>query len=746
MARHTTIDLGLPTEDLPEWSVSLDFSEKVEEEKKEKVSVAANAAGADFQNSSLINTNPAVTNSGSSSALDSGFSAEFVLDGDITSPSQSQDAGLGNNISSVEESQGLLGGFANSVQGSETDTLLDGGIGGGSYDGGLNDSISTLGTGSTGNTQEESNMILGGSVTTSPEPATDRIGIPEPESAVQEQIVNTPEPVPVMQQSVREPEPVLQQPTEPETVMPEAEIPEPVVAEPTVSEPAPEPATKEVDEVEERLNHLANSMKDWEQSEHALSEAAAMLSRERHPLEEDEDAVEEKPLTNLMKGLDDITKSLDRMSASAREDLADVIEHTQKSNELSEAIDISAVEHINDNNAEAEIPVQTSEIVDSMDDMSDIQSDEPDMILDSEPTLEIEPEMTLGSEPVLEPEPEEETPVVFSPEMQISNDMFDLGVDLSDDEMDYSDENIDLDAFSGSIKDAEQFNTTSENSIDLDAAGTEEEGQSVSNFDMSNLVAAAMSNLNRNETEPEAPEQQQIQDAEEEVAAAAEPEEESEGTLEFMTADEPEEESEGMLEFMTADEPEEAGVEESVLAGATFEETFVSEEPEAPVNEMPEPEIPEVPEEKEPEEVKLVFEPVYPEGAPPSIVPGIMDEISGDDVSSMIIEDYSEVPTVSDIEDKLSKQEKEKKRSKGKKKQDDGFAYSLDDLNQNAAQGASASDEPLPVFTVSAEAEAEQAQLETAGTEEVSERQVFAKHVVHKIGKIKRSYYRLTFQ
>ena len=36
--------------------------------------------------------------------------------------------------------------------------------------------------------------------------------------------------------------------------------------------------SEERDEIDEHLNHLANSMDDWEQSEHALSEAAAMLS------------------------------------------------------------------------------------------------------------------------------------------------------------------------------------------------------------------------------------------------------------------------------------------------------------------------------------------------------------------------------------------------------------------------------------------------------------------------------------
>lgn len=91
------------------------------------------------------------------------------------------------------------------------------------------------------------------------------------------------------------------------------------------------------DEIDDQLNYLANSMKDWEQSEHALSEAAAMLSGISRN-NQDGDSFQ-----SLKQGLDDITASLNRMSAAAREDMADVIEQTQRDNDLFDAINIGPV-------------------------------------------------------------------------------------------------------------------------------------------------------------------------------------------------------------------------------------------------------------------------------------------------------------------------------------------------------------------------------------------------------------------
>lgn len=106
----------------------------------------------------------------------------------------------------------------------------------------------------------------------------------------------------------------------------------PEVSQKVAQEPVT--AAAENDEAEERLGYLANSLKDWEQSENALSEAAAMLSSISAGRGEDG----EDDLQSLRQGLDNITASIHRMSASAREDMADVIEQTQRDNELWEAI------------------------------------------------------------------------------------------------------------------------------------------------------------------------------------------------------------------------------------------------------------------------------------------------------------------------------------------------------------------------------------------------------------------------
>ena len=100
--------------------------------------------------------------------------------------------------------------------------------------------------------------------------------------------------------------------------------------------------SEERDELDEHLNHLANSMDDWEQSEHALSEAAAMLSgiSGKHIGEERGD---KKQIQSLKQGLDDITASINRMNATAREDMADVIEQTQRDNDLLEAINVEPI-------------------------------------------------------------------------------------------------------------------------------------------------------------------------------------------------------------------------------------------------------------------------------------------------------------------------------------------------------------------------------------------------------------------
>ena len=139
------------------------------------------------------------------------------------------------------------------------------------------------------------------------------------------------------------------------------------------------------------------------------------------------------------------------------------------------------------------------------------------------PTEEPEPETPAMEELVMEPIVEtpvvEEPPVMeeipapteepvndkteqagFLSDFEISNDMFDMGFDFSD-EPDYSDENIDLSAFRGSIKDAEEINAQLDHNLNLDE---QPENQSTTDFDMSNLVAAALNDLSkRNEEEEE---------------------------------------------------------------------------------------------------------------------------------------------------------------------------------------------------------------------------------------------------
>lgn len=94
-----------------------------------------------------------------------------------------------------------------------------------------------------------------------------------------------------------------------------------------------------------------------------------------------------------------------------------------------------------------------------------------------------------GEPAVSEPKPAD----IPAEEMTFTNDMFDLGIDLSD-EPDYSDENINLDVFSGSIEDAEKY-AEQDNSLDLDAAEAEQNAINATKDDLSNLVAAALNDL-----------------------------------------------------------------------------------------------------------------------------------------------------------------------------------------------------------------------------------------------------------
>ncbi len=201
--------------------------------------------------------------------------------------------------------------------------------------------------------------------------------------------------------------------------------------------------------------------------------------------------------------------------------------------------------------------------------------------------------------------------------------------------------------------------------------------------------------------------------------------------------------------------------ENSALSETEFisggEESALQETPAEYRDELPSLEEEPVEEEAAPEEIKLEFEPVYPEGQGPDLT-GILDDTEYGDVASMIIEDYSEVPTVSDIETKLKKKEKEKKKNKSKESQQnktDGFAYSLDDINTKTVEDIEPPEEKTLVGRAAVEAALEVAAETAAAAGEVpryvesSEEftaSVYARHVVHKEGKIKRSYYSLFYK
>ncbi|MCI9412179.1 MAG: hypothetical protein HFG36_08945 [Eubacterium sp.] len=454
---------------------------------------------------------------------------------------------------------------------------------------------------------------------------------------------------------------------------------------------------RERDEVEEKLTHLVNSMNPWEQSENALSEAAAMLSEEGKTSATGVDS-EEKKLKDLFERLD-ISENLDRMNAVAQEDMADVIEQTQKDNELVDAIEVGIVEPADTVGKETE------------------------------------------SEAVFDLEPQKEETVSLG-EIEITNDMFDMGYDLSEEEENYSDENIDLDLFKGSIEDADEFSST-ENSLDLDMV--EHTGQNGAELDMSNLVEAAMSGLSGS--------------YEGENIAVLEPEESTLSETEFIS--EPEE-SESILAVAlpieeSVPEPEESALSETEFISGLGEEGYQTPPLEFKM-ESPEPEDEDVQEgTAEPEQIKLEFEPVYPEGQGPNLA-GILNDTGDGDVASMIIEDYSEVPTVSDIETKLKKRERDKKKHKSKESQQkktDGFAYSLDDINTKTADPIEQAEMKMLVgreaveaaLEVAAETAAAGGELKDAESQsETFTASVYAKHVVHKEGKIKRSYYSLFYK
>ena len=680
------IDLGISTEEKPEWTISLDFD-------------ANNVVKDDLEEQSVGQDKPKGSGSIFNDALDSDFLSDDRSFFSDAQNSGRNSTGIAGGLDETIQSPGAESSFGNT---GSSDSIL--GAVDGSIPIGADDSLTTISTGA--DTSFENEVFIGSQERSEEkkEPSSSKVYVDQSAKVVQEVVDQFSASMQAVveqlsasvhaEQSIKEPEQPLDHLSQ---MQEEKEEPAGIIEEPAVepvleviNEHKEEIPGRERDEVEEQLTHLANSVDPWEQSENALSEAAAMLSKEGKNLAVGVNS-EEKELKDLFERLD-ISENLDRMNAVAQEDMADVIEQTQKDNELVEAIDVRTIG----------------------------QAD----------TISEEPKPEPEAEPIAAPQPQKEETI--SPgEMEITNDMFDMGYDLSDEEENYSDENIDLDSFKGSIEDADEF-SSSENSLDLDEA--EHTGQNGAELDMSNLVAAAMSGLNGSYGDVN------IQEPEESVLSEAE----------FVS----EEDTGNTLDFAMPEENSALSETEFISGG---EESALQETPAEYRDELPSLEEEPVEEEAAPEEIKLEFEPVYPEGQGPDLT-GILDDTEYGDVASMIIEDYSEVPTVSDIETKLKKKEKEKKKNKSKESQQnktDGFAYSLDDINTKTVEDIEPPEEKTLVGRAAVEAALEVAAETAAAAGEVpryvesSEEftaSVYARHVVHKEGKIKRSYYSLFYK
>ena len=449
MSKRNKISLGTPTEELPEWTLSLDFTESqdtIKEEKKPENTISSEST---FSEPSPRPVQPAV--SGLSSGLGGGLNTEFVIGNDDSASddnSFSEPLPAQNNFAT--ENVLDFGGDTLSTQDTESITTLD--I---SDDTEKADSILNIGQPEPQPTPEPVVEAV-----PAPQPVVEAVPEPEPQPAPKPVVEAVPEPEPQPT-----PEPVVEAVPEPEP----QPTPEPVIE--AVPEPEPQPApepvvevTPEPVDVDSQLSDMANSIVSEENEEQILSTAADLLKNEQNSARpEDIEIIDEMDHSTsentddvlaLLKQLD-VSENLERMQSAAQEDIADVIKQTEVENELETAVPVE--------NLDALMPEEPQESAN----LSDL-------------------------EPVIE-EPKESQ---AEPVMEITNDMFDMGYDL-DDEPQYSEENIDLSAFQGSIKDAEEINKPASDALDLDAA----EADSTSSFDMSNLVAAAMNTLTHHEEE-----------------------------------------------------------------------------------------------------------------------------------------------------------------------------------------------------------------------------------------------------
>ena len=612
MSKRNKISLGTPTEELPEWTLSLDFTESqdtIKEEKKPENTISSEST---FSEPSPRPVQPAV--SGLSSGLGGGLNTEFVIGNDDSASddnSFSEPLPAQNNFAT--ENVLDFGGDTLSTQDTESITTLD--I---SDDTEKADSILNIG-------QPEPQPAPKPVVEAvpepepqpTPEPVVEAVPEPEPQPAPEPVVKAVPEPEPQpapepVIEAVPEPEPqpapepVIEAVPEPEPqpapepvieAVPEPEpqpAPEPVIE--AVPEPEPQPApelvvevTPEPVDVDSQLSDMANSIVSEENEEQILSTAADLLKNEQNSARpEDIEIIDEMDHSTsentddvlaLLKQLD-VSENLERMQSAAQENIADVIKQTEVENELETAVpvenldalmpeepqesaNLSDLEPVIEEPVSEETPVQDSIPMEKLDALMPEEPQESANLSDLEPVIE-------------EPKESQAEPV-----MEITNDMFDMGYDL-DDEPQYSEENIDLSAFQGSIKDAEEINKPASDALDLDAA----EADSTSSFDMSNLVAAAMNTLTHHEEEnslaaenEETSENNSMEETEGASTAetAAEPEQPDPSKLEKATLDfsknddespdanldfgEDEDETLSNLDFVVEEEPEEANLD-----------------------------------------------------------------------------------------------------------------------------------------------------------------------------------------
>ena len=652
MSKRNKISLGTPTEELPEWTLSLDFTESQDTIKEEKKPESTISSESTFSEPSPQPAQPAV--SGLSSGLSGGLNTEFVIgNDDSTSDDNSFSEPLPTQNNFATENVLDFGGDTLSTQDMESITTLD--I---SDDAEKADSILNIGQPEPQPAPEPVVEVVPepepepvpepvAEVTPepepqpTPEPVVEVVPEPEPQPAPEPivEAVPEPEPEPV-------PEPVAEVTPEPEPqpapepvveVVPEPEpqpAPEPIVE--VVPEPEPQPAPEPVAEVtpepvdvDSQLSDMANSIVSEENEEQILSTAADLLKNEQNSARpEDIEIIDEMDHSTsentddvlaLLKQLD-VSENLQRMQSAAQEDIADVIEQTEVDNELEtavpvenldalmpeepqESVNLSDQEPVIEEPVSEETPVQDSIPMENLDALMPEEPQESVNLSDLEPVIEepvseetpVQDSIPMENLDALMPEEPQESvnlsdlePVIEEPKenqaepvMEITNDMFDMGYDL-DDEPQYSEENIDLSAFQGSIKDAEEINKPASDALDLDAA----EAGSTSSFDMSNLVAAAMNTLTHHEEEnslaaknEETSENNSMEEAEGTSTAetVAEPEQPDPSKLEKATLDfsenddespdanldfgEDEDETLSNLDFVVEEEPEEANLD-----------------------------------------------------------------------------------------------------------------------------------------------------------------------------------------